>query len=486
MVTHTANKNHRYSQKIKSTPPVLVMCRSIPGQGCIGIEQPVIMVQEFRPAVNAGMEGRSAMRKRRVLWNIRLRHPRLLAAGLLAGAVAITMVSGILHPTKEEEKLPAENNSFQSESSSTEKIETVSVDEEMWAVWVPFMSLQTEEKGEKAFQENFDKIVQTSAEKGMNTLIVHVRPFGDALYPSEYFPWSHVVGGTQGVNPGYDPLEYMVEATHKAGMEFHAWVNPLRVQSQKTPSILSEDNPAQKWSKEEGKENWVLKTDSGTYYNPGVEEVRSYIAEGVAEIVRNYEVDGVQFDDYFYPTQDTGFDKSTYEAYCKEAEKGGYASLSQSEWRTANINALVSLVYQKIKAEKPEVVFGISPQGNLSNDKAMGADVATWCAAKGYVDYICPQMYVNFENDALPFTETIATWKSLLLEDSIQFYIGLAVYKAGSDVDDGTWEKSDDIIAKQVMAGRDIDCDGFMFYSYDYLDTEQTQKEMENVMKVLQ
>ena len=194
------------------------------------------------------------MRKHRILWNIRLRHPRLLAAGLLAGAVAITMVAGALHPAKEEEKGPTESGISQSESSATEKVETVSADEEMRAVWVPFMSLQTEEKGEKAFQENFDSIVKSASEKGMNTLIVHVRPFGDAMYPSEYFPWSHVVGGTQGVDPGYDPLQYMVEATHKAGMEFHAWVNPLRIQSEKTPSILSKDNPAQKWNKEKGKE----------------------------------------------------------------------------------------------------------------------------------------------------------------------------------------------------------------------------------------
>ena len=155
------------------------------------------------------------------------------------------------------------------------------------------------------------------------------------------------------------------------------------------------------------------------------------------------------------------------------------------DWRKANINALVSLVYQKIKAENPEVVFGISPQGNLSNDEKMGADVATWCAAKGYLDYICPQMYVNFENDALPFTSTLETWKSLIQEDSIELYVGLAAYKAGSDVDDGTWKNADDILARQVSAGRELDCSGFLFYSWDYLDTQQTQAEMENVMKVL-
>ena len=212
--------------------------------------------------------------------------------------------------------------------------------------------------------------------------------------------------------------------------------------------------------------------------------MRSYIADGVAEIVEKYPVDGVQFDDYFYPTQDESFDKTAYQAYCDQAKKDGYSALSLSQWRKANINALVSLVYQKIKEVNPKTVFGISPQGNLSNNDALGADVASWCSAKGYLDYICPQMYVNFENDALPFTETIETWKNLITEDSIAFYVGLAVYKAGSDADGGTWEKYGDILSRQVMAGREIDCDGFMFYSYDYLDTDQTREEMENVMKV--
>lgn len=437
---------------------------------------------------NQKTKGRREMRRRRFLWNIRLRYPRLMAFGMLAAAVAATMIAGAFMPKNEETVLPSQESTVSDERKEETKVKSTSVsaEEEMRAVWVPVMSLETGGEGEEAFRKKFDKIVETSLEKGMNTLIVHVRPFGDSLYPSEYFPWSHAVGGTQGVDPGYDPLAYMVEAAHKAGMQIHAWVNPLRIQASKTPSILSEDNPYKLWQKDSSKKGWTVKTDSGIYYNPAYEGVRSYIAEGVAEIVRSYDVDGVQFDDYFYPTQDASFDQDAYSAYTADAKKSGYAALSLFEWRTANINALISLVYQKMKAENPEVFFGIAPQGNLSNDKAMGADISTWCAAKGYLDYICPQMYVNFENEALPFTETIETWKSLILEDSIDFYVGLAVYKAGSDADDGTWQTSNDILARQVMAGREIDCDGFMFYSWDYLDTEQTEEEMENVMKVLE
>ena len=426
------------------------------------------------------------MNGRRRLRSFRIRYHRLLTVGLLAVAVAVTMIVGAFSEPMEtaQETGTASSKSSSSEGEAPAVAET-SAAEEMRGVWVPMMSLQMEKPGEEAFQKKFDNIIQVAQEKGMNALIVHVRPYGDALYPSEYFPWSHIVSGTQGVDPGFDPLAYMVEATHKAGMEFHAWVNPLRIQSGDAPSILSQDNPYQQWKGDEAKKGWTVKTDSGIYYNPAYEGVRSYIAEGVAEIVRNYDVDGVQFDDYFYPTQDASFDKAAYEAYTAASKKAGDAVLSLEDWRKANINALVSLVYQKIKAENPEVVFGISPQGNLSNDEKMGADVATWCAAKGYLDYICPQMYVNFENDALPFTSTLETWKSLIQEDSIELYVGLAAYKAGSDVDDGTWKNADDILARQVSAGRELDCSGFLFYSWDYLDTQQTQAEMENVMKVL-
>lgn len=422
---------------------------------------------------------------RRRFRSFRLRYHRLLAVGLLAVAVVVTMVAGAFSGPAETAQGTGEASSKSSSSGGAPAVVETSAAEEMRGVWVPMMSLQMEEPGEEAFQKKFDNIIQVAQEKGMNALIVHVRPYGDALYPSEYFPWSHIVSGTQGVDPGFDPLAYMVEATHQAGMEFHAWVNPLRIQSGDAPSILSQDNPYQQWKGDEAKKGWTVETDSGIYYNPAYEGVRSYIAEGVAEIVRNYDVDGVQFDDYFYPTQDASFDKAAYEAYTAASKKAGDAILPLADWRKANINALVSLVYQKIKAENPEVVFGISPQGNLSNDEKMGADVATWCAAKGYLDYICPQMYVNFENDALPFTATLETWKNLIQEDSIELYVGLAVYKAGSDVDDGTWKNADDILARQVSAGRELDCSGFLFYSWDYLDTQQTQAEMENVMKVL-
>lgn len=364
----------------------------------------------------------------------------------------------------------------------------VGKEQEMRAVWVPYLSLDMSretDKSEQGFQKKFNAIVSQAKACGMNTLVVQVRPFGDALYKSSYFPWSHVTGGTQGVNPGYDPLADMVSAGHKAGLKIHAWVNPLRIQtSSSTPSILAEGNPYNTFRKDPAKADWVVDFQGGKYYNPAYAQVRKLIADGVKEIVQNYDVDGVQFDDYFYPSQDASFDKTAYAAYCASAKNAG-TPLSLLEWRQGNISALVSQVYQEVKEAKPEVPFGIAPQANVQNDRNMGADVESWCTVRGYVDYICPQLYVNFQNPVLPYDKAAQTWRSMVTSKDVKLYFGLAVYKANSDADSGTWKTSSNILATQVDYGRKEKCDGFMFYSCDYLNSAQTKAEVQNVMKVL-
>ena len=413
---------------------------------------------------------------------------KLFALLLLAGAVALTAVWGQLPPLETGSPVSSANSQGGNQNPSGEDIPTSVAVEEMRAVWVPFMSLDMsgeEDKSEQAFQKKFDEIVTGAKEKGMNALIVHVRPFGDALYPSAYYPWSHLLTGTQGENPGYDPLAYMVEACHKAGLQIHAWVNPLRIQTSSTPSELAGNNPCVVWQNDSSKAGWTVEYNSARYYNPAYPEVRQLIADGVREIVKNYNVDGIQFDDYFYPTTDASFDQAAYDAYTASLGENA-AALSLSDWRKANINALITLVYSSVHEEKENVVFGISPQGNIQNDLNMGADVMSWCTTTGYLDYICPQIYVNFEHSTLPFDETAEEWRNMVTNQDIKLYLGLAVYKAGSDVDNGTWKNSSDILARQVTLGRELDCDGFMFYSWEYMNAEQTKEEVANVIKILQ
>lgn len=418
------------------------------------------------------------------------RHSIMLCACVLACTIVLTL---LLKPTNQvSENHNVSNHEQQSEADN----QTVDVfapniqerTEEMRGVWVPYMSLNMSketDKSEKAFRNKFQRIIDVSKEKGMNTLIVHVRPFADALYQSELFPWSHILTGTQGENPGYDPLEIMCEMAHAAGMELHAWVNPLRIQVNGTPEKLCTSNIFNACKEDQERSDWVVETDGGKYLNPAYPGVQKLVADGVGEIVRNYDVDGIQFDDYFYPTEDESFDQKAYESYCEQAQKNGTA-LSRSDWRMANINAMVSLVYQTVKAENKTVVFGISPQGNFSNNKKLGADVKKWCSVRGYADYICPQIYVNFDNKELPFAETAETWREIATASKVDLYLGLAVYKAGSDADGGTWKKSDDILSRQIDLGRELNYDGFMFYSWEYLDTKQTEEEVKNVVKVLE
>ncbi|MBE6765035.1 MAG: hypothetical protein E7546_04040 [Ruminococcaceae bacterium] len=351
---------------------------------------------------------------------------------------------------------------------------------EMRAVWVPYMSLYGLTK------EGIDKIVSDCRNIGANAIIFHVRPFGDAVYDSEFFPWSHLLTGTQGADPGYDPLEYVIEKAHENGMELHAWINPLRISlSGGTPSPLSADNPYTKWRTDSDPSNdsWVVDYNGGKYYNPAVPEVRRLIIDGMVEIAAKYNVDGIHWDDYFYPAEDSSFgDGAQYSAY---TASGGTASLI--EWRTENINTLIRESYSRIKATDSSCIFGISPAGNIQNCLNAGADVYKWCSSGGYIDYICPQIYWTFESKVAPFDARCREWKAMVTNDDIDFYVGLALYKAGSDADGGQWKRSTNIIARQIEYLRSdaVRADGFMLYSYEYISGSQTFSEMENLIALL-
>lgn len=355
--------------------------------------------------------------------------------------------------------------------------------DEMRGVWVPYLSLDGVNKAK------IDSIISNAKQNGINTIYFHVRPFGDALYKSEYYPWSHLVTGTQGEAPSdrFDPLAYAVEAAHREGLELHAWLNPLRIMlnSGVYPPELSDDNPYTVWRSDDIEDNddWVIDYGKGKYYNPAIPEVRELIVNGTKEILENYNVDGIHWDDYFYPASDDSFDDS--EAY--DEYKSGGGKLSLLDWRTQNISTLVKSVYSAVKETDSSAEFGISPAGNIKNCLAAGADVKTWGSQAGYVDYLCPQIYWTNENKIAPFETMCRKWREVISSDKVKMYVGFALYKAGSDDDNGQWQKSDDIIMNQVLfiRGDEIRANGFALYSYAYLKNEQTQEEMKNLRSVL-
>lgn len=396
---------------------------------------------------------------------------------LVLWAALLAAVAGVWFFGREPEPLPEVGTSPSPQASAAPS--TPEEEGALVGVWVPYFSLDTAEHTQEAFEEHYRQIAQTAQEKGINAMFVHVRPFSDALYPSAYYPWSHILTGTQGQDPGFDPLEFMIETAHSLGMEFHAWLNPLRVKTAETPAALAENNPYVQLGEEYPQ--YFMECGGGVYLNPAYPAMRTLIADGAAEIAGNYEVDGIHFDDYFYPAEDPALDSAAYEAYAQSVEE----PLPLLEWRAANINAMVAQVYESIKAVKPEVVFGISPQGNMQNDEAMGADVATWAAVPGYVDYLAPQLYYSFENEALPYQQALEEWAALPRHQGLELYAGLALYKAGTDADGGTWLLRDNIIALQAEAALNGGYQGVILYSSEYLEAEQAAKEVENAAALL-
>lgn len=352
---------------------------------------------------------------------------------------------------------------------------------EMRGVWVSYIELDMQnesDKSESAFREKFKDIAITSKNAGFNTLIVQVRPFCDALYKSAYFPYSHILSGEQGVSPNYDALKVMCEICSELDLDIHAWVNPYRISTDSTPQALSETNPYV-IDNEIGEE-----TENGIFLNPANKMARNLIIDGVTEIVRNYNVDGIQFDDYFYPTQDSDFDDTEYADYVETV--GEMNCMSIDNWRLANVNTLICDTYRAIHKISDDVEFGISPQGNIDNNAKIYADVKTWCICKGFVDYICPQLYYSLDNPALTFEDSLTAWSELDINKSVKLYVGLAGYKANSDADEGTWLYSNNILADEYkIAVNNEKVSGIMLYSYSALKDENASTEIANLTKAM-
>lgn len=396
----------------------------------------------------------------------------------------IAMLSVICISSFTREKPPKKQNDINNIAALSSKAtaDTLESDEEMRGVWVSYMELSMENessKTQKAFEDKFTKIAQKCRESGFNTLIVQVRPFCDALYKSSYFPWSHILTGTQGENPQYDALQIMCDICKENNLKIHAWINPYRVSSNETPKKLSDNNPYIKNS-EIG-----IKTDNGIFLDPSNETAQQLVCDGVKEIAENYDVDGIQFDDYFYPTEDESFDKKQYEAYIEKY--GTENCMSLDNWRMQNVNTLICKVYRTIKSVDSSVEFGISPQGNIGNNDGLYADVKSWCTCKGFADYICPQIYFSLENPALTFEDCLDSWTSLDFDENVKLYVGLGGYKAGNgEYDEETWLLSDSILADEYdILRNNKSVRGFMLYSYSCLEDDTAKKEINNLINAL-
>lgn len=358
------------------------------------------------------------------------------------------------------------------------------------SVWITYFELEQMTTSSETAQD-FEKTIKSAFKLikniGLNTVTVQIRPCADAFYRSDYFPVSEYCFGAQGAELKYDPLQLMVETAHDLGLRIEAWINPYRVSQSNDISTLCDSNQAKLWYSNEETRNFVYISDK-IYYNPARSEVTQLIVNGVKEIVSNYSVDGIHFDDYFYPTTLEDIDAAEYEEY---VNAGGEMTLA--DWRRENVSTMVKSVYSAIKEINPEVQFGISPQSKVSTDYGtLYADVERWASEEGFVDYICPQIYFGFYNEVQPFTRTAKEWNERAT--AAKLYVGLPLYKAGqedtfasADEDYAINEfiENNNIISRQIIYLQNLqNVSGYYIYSYSYLadgQTDAVKTEVENI-----
>lgn len=374
-------------------------------------------------------------------------------------------------------------------------------DDELHGVWVSLFEFYKGSYTEAEFIKRVDEIFDQCVKYNINTVFVHVRPASDAFYASDYFPWSKQLTGVFGKNPGYDPLKYMVKAAHKRGLKIHAWLNPYRITISGTDmSSFPSNHPAKIWSKSKDSSDRrnVLSYGGKLYFNPSKKAVRKLIVNGATEIVKKYDVDGIHFDDYFYPNLGTdykkNYDAKEYKEYVKKKKAAKKIYLSIEDWRRRNVNLLIKEVYSSIKKVNPKTEFGISPAGELGNlysNCSYYCDVKKWIASKKYVDYICPQIYWSFDHPSAAFDKVAAQWNSLPRNKNVKLYAGLAVYRAGiskteaKSINDTGWSKSNKVLKEQVeYLHNKTNAAGWILFRYDNMVSSKAAKEINNLLNL--
>ena len=323
-------------------------------------------------------------------------------------------------------------------------------------------------------KKNIDTMINNIEELGFNSVILQVRSFGDSIYPSKIFSNSLYVSSS------FDILDYFSNICKSRGFKLYAWINPYRIRNSLDRESIDSDNIIYKLL-----DTRHIVYTSGIYFNPSSELVINLIVEGVEEIIDNYDVTGILFDDYFYPSIDC--DLEEYNVLDLD--------ISYDEYKLGRVNELIRRVYDA--CHDREVLFGVSPDGNIDNNYSKhSADVKTWLSNSGYVDFIMPQIYYGFFNGSRPFYNTLKEWSSLIKNDSISMSVALAFYKNGL-VDEwassgkNEWIENNNIIMKEIIISRNINnYMGISLFRYDYLFSkdkinQNTIGEIENIKKII-
>ena len=291
----------------------------------------------------------------------------------------------------------------------------------------------------KEDQENLiSEMINNISYYGLNSVILQVRPFSDAIYKSDIYQSSKVVVKNEGDPLKLDILDYFIKQAKIKDIEVYAWVNPYRIRNENDKSDISKDSYYYKWF---GTDK-IEESKEGIYLNPASSEVLEYITSGLKELCENYDIKGVIYDDYYQPTET--IDLESYEMTDKK--------LNLREYRIENINKLLKSSYETIKSVDKELEFGISPAGNIENNLSKEYLDIENILKDDYIDLIIPQLYYGFNNSNKPYIPTLEKWSSLNVKNK-DFYVALALYKSGK-VDEfagkgeNEWLDESDIIKK--------------------------------------
>lgn len=348
---------------------------------------------------------------------------------------------------------------------------------EMRGVWIASVVNinwpRTVGTGKKVMEEQkkeFIKLLDGAVDMNMNAVFVQIRPTADTFYRSSYEPWSKYLTGLQGKFPGWDPLKFMIEESHKRGLEFHAWFNPYRV-TLKVDDAIIPTHPANQ------NLEWTFKYGGKIYYNPGVPEAMEYSIDNIMEVVKNYDIDGVHMDDYFYPYPLRDEKLPDWKTYLKYGKKNFKTA---ADWRRNNVDTFIEKLSREIKETKPNVKFGISPFGVWRNDNKdetgsntrasignyddLYADTRKWIK-EGWIDYIAPQIYWNQGFRVAEYNILVDWWAKEVRGTGVELYIGHAAYKVGSK----SWTNEDELL-NQIKYNREVEeVDGSIFFNIDSL-----------------
>lgn len=345
-------------------------------------------------------------------------------------------------------------------------------EKEMRAIFVSYIELHEyiNEDIVKS-KKNIDKVIDNINELKFNTIILQVRDNCNAIYKSKLFTNTY----------NFDVLDYFIEKSRNKNIKVIAWINPYRVRTTSNIESISSNELIYKYINTD-----YLYVDNGIYLNPSKSEVEDLIVDGVVEVL-DYDIDGILFDDYFYPNSD--IDTNDYEKYIKENDY-----ISKDEYQLNIINRMIKRVHNVCKSKN--VSFGVSPDGNIDNNYNIHrADVKRWMNEKDYIDYIMPQIYYGFYNSTKDYTNVVKEWESLLKND-IDLYLALAFYKVGIEdkyAREGKdeWILNNNIIMREVLLSRNLkNYKGFSLFRYDNIFdvnhyTNNSLEELNNLKKII-